>query len=127
MYLYPLVHEQYAKRFGNDMGKSIPGVFVDNEGDYGWQMAWSEYLAQRYKEMKNQDIRLWLPLLTEKDKDGLFVKARCDWFDAISDVYNKCYFEPLVDWLNNTICIIISNLWEESLSGRHRPWAISCA
>jgi len=111
----PLVHEQYAKRFGNDMGKSIPGVFVDNEGDYGWQMAWSEYLAQRYKEMKNQDIRLWLPLLTEKDKDGLFVKARCDWFDAISDVYNNCYFEPLVDWLNKYNMYYISNLWEESL------------
>jgi hypothetical protein len=111
----PLVHEQYAKHFGNDMGKSIPGVFVDNEGDYGWQMAWSEYLEQRYKEMKNQDIRLWLPLLTEKDKDGLFVKARCDWFDAVSDVYNKCYFEPLVGWLNKYNMYYISNLWEESL------------
>ena len=111
----PLVHEQYAKRFGNDMGKTIPGVFVDNEGDYGWRMAWSEYLAQRYKEMKKQDIRLWLPLLTEKDKDGLFAKARCDWFDVVSDVYNKCYFEPLVNWLKQYNMYYISNLWEESL------------
>ena len=30
----PLVHEQYAKLFGNDMGKTIPGVFVDNEGGF---------------------------------------------------------------------------------------------
>lgn len=111
----PLVHEQYAKRFENDMGKTIPGVFVDNEGDYGWRMAWSEYLAQRYKEMKKQDIRLWLPLLTEKDKDGLFAKARCDWFDVVSDVYNKCYFEPLVNWLKQYNMYYISNLWEESL------------
>lgn len=111
----PLVHEQYAKRFGNDMGKSIPGVFVDNEGDYGWQMAWSEYFAQRYKEMKNRDIRLWLPLLTEKDKDGLFAKARCDWFDVVSDVYNKCYFEPVAGWLKQHNMYYISNLWEESL------------
>jgi len=111
----PLVHEQYAKRFGNDMGKSIPGAFVDNEGDYGWQMAWSEYLAQRYKEMKGRDMRLWLPLLTEKDNDGLYAKARCDWFDVLSDVYNKCYFMPLVDWLSQHNMYYISNLWEESL------------
>jgi len=111
----PLVHAQYAKHFANDMGKTIPGVFVDNEGDYGWRMAWSEYLAKRYKEMKNQDIRLWLPLLTEKDNKGLFAKARCDWFDVVSDVYNKCYFEPLVNWLKQYNMYYISNLWEESL------------
>ncbi len=111
----PLVHEQYAKHFGNEMGKSIPGVFVDNEGDYGWQMAWSEYFAQRYKEIKNRDIRLWLPLLTEKDNAGLFAKARCDWYDVVSDVYNECFFEPLVDWLKQRNMYYISNLWEESL------------
>lgn len=111
----PIVHEQYAKHFGNDMGKSIPGVFVDNEGDYGWQMAWSEYLAGRYKEMKGRDIRLWLPLLSEKDNAGLYVKARCDWFEVISDVYNTCYFVPIVEWLKKHNMYYISNLWEESL------------
>jgi hypothetical protein len=111
----PLVHEQYAKHFGAEMGKSIPGVFVDNEGDYGWQMAWSKYLSKRYNELKNRDIRLWLPLLTEKDRDGLFAKARYDWFDVVSEVYNECYFEPLVGWLNKYNMYYISNLWEESL------------
>lgn len=111
----PIVHEQYAKRFGNDMGRSIPGVFVDNEGDYGWQMAWSEYLAQRYMAMKKRDIRVWLPLLTEKDGEGLFMKARCDWFEVVSDVYISCYLEPLVTWLKKRNMYYISNLWEESL------------
>jgi hypothetical protein len=111
----PLVHEQYDKHFGNDMGKSIPGVFVDNEGDYGYKMAWSEHLAKQYQKKKKRDIRIWLPLLTEKDKDGLFVVARCDWFDVVSDVYNECYFEPLVSWLKERNMYYISNLWEESL------------
>ena len=111
----PMVHEQYDKHFKNEMGKGIPGVFVDNEGDYGWQMAWSDYFAQHYQEKKNRDIRVWLPLLTETDKDGLFVKARCDWFDVVSDVYNACYIEPLVGWLKDRNMYYISNLWEESL------------
>ncbi|MDR0725151.1 MAG: hypothetical protein LBF59_03970 [Prevotellaceae bacterium] len=111
----PLVHEQYDKHFANDMGKSIPGVFVDNEGDYGYKMAWSEHFAKQYQKKKKRDIRIWLPLLTEKDKDGLFVVARCDWFDVVSDVYNECYFEPLVGWLKERNMYYISNLWEESL------------
>ena len=111
----PMVHEQYDKHFKKDMGRSIPGVFVDNEGDYGWKMAWSEHLAIQYQKKKKRDIRTWLPLLTEKDKDGLFVVARCDWFDVVSDVYNECYFEPLVKWLKERNMYYISNLWEESL------------
>jgi hypothetical protein len=111
----PLVHEQYDKHFKDEMGKNIPGVFVDNEGDYGWKMAWSEHLAKQYQKKKKRDIRVWLPLLTEKDKDGLFVVARCDWFDVVSDVYNECYFEPLVGWLKERNMYYISNLWEESL------------
>lgn len=111
----PLVHDQYAKHFGEEMGKTIPGVFVDNEGDYGWQMAWSDYFAQRYKEIKKQDIRLWLPLLTEKDKDGLFAKARYDWFDVVSEVYLECFFKPVVEWLKQHDMYYISNLWESSL------------
>ncbi|MGN6295676.1 MAG: glycosyl hydrolase, partial [Ginsengibacter sp.] len=111
----PMVHELYAKNLGNEMGKTIPGAFIDNEGDYGYQMAWSEYFAKRYKEIKKRDIRLWLPLLTEKDKGGLFAKARYDWFDVVSDVYNECYFEPLVNWLKKRNMYYISNLWEEAL------------
>lgn len=111
----PLVHEQYALNLGNEMGKTIQGVFVDNEGDYGWHMAWSDHLADVYKKQKKRDIRLWLPLLTEKDNAGLYAKARFDWFDVVSDVYNECFFKPIVNWLNNKDMYYISNLWEESL------------
>jgi hypothetical protein len=111
----PLVHEQYAQQFGNKMGTTIPGVFVDNEGDYGWQMAWSDYLPVKYKEMKGRDMLPWLPLLTEKDQDGLYMKARCDWFDVVSQLYLESYFRPLVSWLNQHNMYYISNLWEESL------------
>ncbi|NOY58450.1 MAG: hypothetical protein GXO75_05900, partial [Calditrichaeota bacterium] len=46
-----IAHQPYEDHFDGKMGKSIPGVFVDNEGDYGWKMAWSDYLAQRYREL----------------------------------------------------------------------------
>ncbi|OOQ58769.1 hypothetical protein BC343_08940 [Mucilaginibacter pedocola] len=111
----PLVHDQYNANFQGEMGKTIPGVFVDNEGDYGWHMAWSDHLAEAYLKQKGRDIRLWLPLLTEKDNKGLYVKARFDWFDTVTDVYNECYFKPIAGWLSSKNMYYISNLWEESL------------
>ncbi len=111
----PIAHESYVKNLGECMGLSIPGVFVDNEGDYGWKMAWSDYLAERYKEMKSRDIRLWLPLLTEKDTAGLWAKARYDWFDVVSDVYSTQFLRRLSDWLKERNMYYISNLWEEDL------------
>ncbi|TFG45978.1 MAG: hypothetical protein E4H40_07740, partial [Candidatus Brocadiia bacterium] len=110
-----IAHESYEKNLGERMGLSVPGVFVDNEGDYGWKMAWSDYLADRYKEMKSRDIRLWLPLLTEEDTAGLWAKARYDWFDVISDVYSAQYLGRLSDWLEKRGMYYISNLWEEDL------------
>jgi hypothetical protein len=111
----PIAHESYEKQFKEKMGSSMPGVFVDNEGDYGWKMAWSDYLAERYMEVKSRDIRLWLPLLTEKDDAGLWAKARYDWFDVVSDVYTNQFLGRLSDWLGERNMYCISNLWEESL------------
>ncbi len=111
----PIAHESYQKYLGKYMGNVIPGVFVDNEGDYGFKMAWSEYLVERYQEMKGSDIRKYLPLLTEKDSEGLWVKARYDWFDVVSDIYSSQFLGRLNDWLLDRDMYYISNLWEESL------------
>ena len=111
----PIAHESYEKSLGKYMGNVIPGVFVDNEGDYGFKMAWSEYLVERYQEMKESDIRKFLPLLTEKDDEGLWVKARYDWFDVVSDIYTNNFLGRVNDWLLDRNMYYISNLWEESL------------
>jgi len=111
----PIAHEPYEARFKKDMGSSIPGVFVDNEGDFGWKMAWSEYLPVRYEEMKDRDIRTWMPLLTEEDEDGLWASARYDWFDVVSDIYCTHFLGRLSNWLEKRDMFYITNLWEESL------------
>lgn len=111
----PIAHESYLNSVGNFMGNVIPGVFVDNEGDYGSKMAWSEFLVERYQQMKGTDMRKYLPLLTEKDSEGLWVKARYDWFDVVSDIYSKQFLGRLSDWLLERDMYYISNLWEESL------------
>ena len=111
----PIAHESYLNTVGKYMGNVIPGVFVDNEGDYGSKMAWSEFLVERFKELKGSDMRKILPLLTEKDSEGLWVKARYDWFDVVSDIYSSQFVGRLSKWLLDKDMYYISNLWEESL------------
>jgi hypothetical protein len=111
-----IAHESYAARFGPRMGRSIPGVFVDNEGDYGWKLAWSDDLDRQYVRNKGRDIRLWMPLLIDEDAEGLWAKARWDWYDVVSDVYTDNYLGSVSRWLADRGLYCISNLWEETLA-----------
>ena len=113
-----LAHEPYANRFGDRMGKSIPGVFVDHEGDYGRKLAWSNDLEREYKDRKSADIRLNMPLLVDEDIEGRFAKARWDWYDVVSDIYADGFLSGVSRWLEKRGMYCISNLWEETLTAQ---------
>ena len=106
--------EPYAKRLGDKLGKSIPGNFIDHEGDYGWGLAWSDSLDRRFQERHGCDIRLSLPLLVNQDAEGLYAKARWEWFDLVSDLY-AANFQAVTDWHARRGMFTIANLWEESI------------
>lgn len=106
--------EPYAKRLGDKLGKSIPGVFRDHEGDYGRQLAWSDALDRRFKERHGRDIRLSLPLMVNRDVEGLYAKARWEWFDLVSDLYAE-NFQAITDWHERHGMYTTAHFWEESL------------
>jgi hypothetical protein len=109
-----LAHQPYEDRFPKDMGATIPGVFVDNEGDYGHKLAWSESLPVHYEKLFGADIRATLPLLADRDSEGRWPQARWRWFEAVSDLY-AANLGGVSDWLADRDMHCISNLWEESL------------
>ncbi|HEX8548164.1 MAG TPA: glycosyl hydrolase [Cytophagaceae bacterium] len=111
-----ITEKPYMEKFKNQRGKTMAGVFPDHEGDYGWGMAWSEYLPKRFLELKGKDIRTILPLLTEKDEEGQWVKARYDWFDVVSDIYSKDYWGKMSDYNEKNKMYTITNLWESPLT-----------
>ncbi len=106
--------EPYAERLGGKLGKSIPGDFIDNEGDYGWGLAWSDTLDTRYKERFGRDIRLWLPLSVDRDAEGTFARARWEWFDLVSDIYAET-FRAVTDWHEKRGMSTTAHFWEEGL------------
>jgi hypothetical protein len=106
--------EPYARRLGDKLGRSIPGDFIDNEGDYGWGLAWSDTLDARYRERYGRDIRLWLPLSVDRDSEGLFARARWEWFDLVSDIYAET-FRAVTDWHEARGMSTTAHFWEEGI------------
>lgn len=106
--------EPYARRLGDKLGKSIAGDFIDNEGDYGWGLAWSDTLDTRYKERFGRDIRLWLPLSVDRDVEGVFARARWEWFDLVTDIYAET-FRAVTDWHEKRGMSTTAHFWEEGI------------
>ncbi len=106
--------EPYAQRLGGKLGKSIPGVFRDHEGDYGRKLAWSDTLDNRFKERHGRDIRLVLPLLVNQDVEGLYAKARWAWFELVSDLY-AANFQAVTDWVEQRGMYTTAHVWEENI------------
>jgi len=106
--------EPYARRLGDRLGRSIPGDFIDNEGDYGWGLAWSATLDERYRDRYGRDIRLWLPLSIDRDVEGVFARARWEWFDLVSDIYAET-FRAVTDWHEKRGMYTTAHFWEEGI------------
>lgn len=106
--------EPYARRLGDKLGRSVPGDFIDNEGDYGWGLAWSGTLDERYRRRYGRDIRLWLPLSVDRDAEGVFARARWEWFDLVSDIYAET-FRAVTDWHEARGLYTTVHFWEEGI------------
>lgn len=113
-----LAHVPYEQHFGADLGRAVPGVFVDNEGDYGFKLAWSEDLEREYRVQTGVELALGLPLMLDRDAEGSWPKARCDWYRAVSTIYTDGFFGAVSRWLDRRGMYTISNLWEESLTAQ---------
>ncbi|MBE0652417.1 MAG: hypothetical protein IH594_01385, partial [Bacteroidales bacterium] len=108
-----IAHKPYFENLGKYMDNVIPGAICDTEGSYG-SLPWSAHLPEYYKEMTGQDIRLMMPLLIDKDIEGVFARARFDFMESVSDLYSS-YFGEVNDYLEKHGLYYVSNLWEESL------------
>ena len=109
-----LAHEPYERRYRDFFGKTLAGVFMDHEGDYGYKLAWSDDLAAHYSRKFSRDIRETMPLLVDRDEEGGYPAARWKWFDAVSDLYAE-FFRTCNRWLAGRGLTCVSNLWEETL------------
>jgi hypothetical protein len=90
-------HEKYREHFGEEFGKIISGIFMD-ETRFCNAMPWTTTLPEEFKQRKGYDLISLLPLLIYKNKDSS--RFRFDYYDVISDLYTEATFKQIYDWCN---------------------------
>ncbi len=94
-----ITHEEYLKRYKEQFGKSIPGVFYD-EIYFGIRgnkyLPWTDDFAKIFKEKYNYDILDELPALLFKTSESESVNY--DYFEELTNRYNEAWFKQIADW-----------------------------
>ncbi|MDZ5441541.1 glycosyl hydrolase [Micromonospora sp. 4G57] len=126
-----ITHETYARRFGDDFGSTIQGIFNDEPGFYNnfpdnrggvdslgsipWTPGFREYLTGNAGyDLTGRLAALWY------DTGAATTKTRIDYYDALSDRYNEAHTKPLADWAAGHHIALISNPLVEEDLGSHR-------
>lgn len=105
-------YEPYKERFGDEFGKSIPGIFTDEPniassttdyGDEAVRLSYTYEFPEYFKEKRGYDFSDIIPaLFMEHD---ISKKARHDWFRTIAEMFAENFSKQIYDWcdVNNLL------------------------
>jgi hypothetical protein len=111
---FDLTYGEFHRRFGSYFGKTVHYSFSDHEGDYGYRMAWTPRLFDRFKELHGYDLRKFLPLLIY-DGGDLAQKLRGDYLETITQLYGASYWQGITNQAAEYGINRTGHAWEESL------------
>lgn len=89
-------HEKYQKTLGDEMGKSVYGMFSDEVGLLG-RLPWSEQLPAYFEERFGYDIRAELAAIKDKSYPDA-PKIRYEFYQALHELFRGSYHKPMADW-----------------------------
>ncbi|HHV61666.1 MAG TPA: hypothetical protein GXX51_03370 [Firmicutes bacterium] len=108
-----LTHEEYAKRFGEHFGKTIPGVFTDEPGHYR-SMPWTGRFLDEFQRRKGYDLRPHLYKLALPAGD--YVRIRCDYHEVATALYIEAFYRQVRLWCEEHGLEFTGHpIWEEDL------------
>lgn len=96
-------HEEYWRRFKDDFGGAVAGIFTDEPGFYNnfWDRdpetnTWTPDFLAEFERIKGYDLRP--QLLSLWDDIGDYRQIRADYYDVYSMLFRDVYFKALYDW-----------------------------
>ena len=112
-----ITHEAYRKRFGDDFGGVIPGIFTDEPqgsaaGCPGPCLPWTDRFPEHFRERKGYDILDCLPALFV-DTDG-GAKARLDFWDVHTQLFSEVFCKRIYDWCEDNGLMLTGHFWEHT-------------
>jgi len=116
-----ITHAEYYKRFGNDFGKCIKGIFTDEPAFFNnniWNedpdtIPWTSVLFETFKDRKKYDLVEALPAIWF-EIEGLSHKVRADYWDVVSWLYQQNFFKQIQDYCNKHNILSIGHVLEET-------------
>jgi len=109
-----LTHEEYARRFKDDFGTTIPGIFTDEPANYVG-LPWTHNFLDLFQQEKGYDLRPRLYQLVLKV--GEYVVTRHDYHEVAVRLYETAFFKQIHDWCDQHGLIFTGHLFnEEDLS-----------
>ncbi len=100
-------HEAYARCFGEEFGKSVPGLFTDEPCTFfyisrsvspGWSLPWEAGFPAYFANSNGYDLIPRLPSLFFDSGD--YRKVRYDYWRTITGLFLESYTRPIYDWCN---------------------------
>lgn len=106
-----LTHREYARRFHDQFGSVVTGVFTD-EIALCEQPPFAHHFFEEFQRRKGYDFRPYLPALYF-DIGPTTIKARCDFYATIGAVYTETFFKKAADWCQAHGLAYTGHLWAE--------------
>lgn len=130
-----ITHEEYKKRCGDRMGRSIKGIFTDEphrgyvmkdmqvvDGVRITAMPWTDDIAEEFKLRYGYDVMLWLPELFYRTDGVKLSKTRIDYIDLTCNLFNERFMAPINEWcLENGLIYTGHLLHENSMASQTIP------
>lgn len=101
-------YEPYKKRFGDEFGKAIPGIFTDEPNiassvqlydDNQMHLTYTYELPEFFKKRRGYEFSEIIPALFMEHP--LSRKAKHDWFRTISEMFAENFSKQIYDWCAN--------------------------
>ena len=89
-------HEKYGRTLGDELGKSVYGMFSDEVGLLA-PFPWSEQLPSYFEKRFGYDIRTVLAAIGDKSYPAAS-KIRYEYFQALHELFRENYHRQVADW-----------------------------
>ncbi len=90
-------HELYKQHYGDDFGKTIPGIFFDEIYLAAQTLPWTDRLPEAFVRRYGYDLMAKLPALVQGD-DANARQIRADYYALLAALYKDAFFKQIGDW-----------------------------
>ncbi len=108
-----MTHEEYAKRCGDRLGKSIKGIFTDEphrgkcfdnrrevDGVMSCGLCWTDDIFEEFERRYGFAVRPILPELFYRLRGELVAPCKLHYIDLADNLFLERFAKPLNDWCN---------------------------